>query len=355
MTIPVTKTHLAKIMDRVAKMLAKAESVQETFPAEAAAFRAKAEQFMREYRIAEEDLIATDQTSIVPEWSKIEFGTPNNNFRQAYVNLAYYVATHAGVRIYPVSKWDPDKGHRVVYVDVCGYSGDLRAFEWIFNSARLAFQEALEPTLNPDLSDQVNVYRLRSAGIERNRIAQLLWGSAMDDGAAHGKVAKLYKAECAARGESPKVVGRTVNAQTYREAYSEGFQAQFYRRLREARDAADSTGGALVLHGRKARVDEEFYTRFPHTRPSTEVATVAPECSKCKKAKSGKCRDHTYRYTKADQAKYDRLYSSDAGMAGMASGKTAANSVELGRPERANRLREGTTTRGESIAREILG
>jgi hypothetical protein len=353
----VTKDHLAKIMRKVQGLLAQADST--TFEEEAKTFRAHAEKLMREYRIAEENLIATDQVEILPEWVTIEVPTTISKLINPYAYIAYAVADHAGVQIHATSQYDKETMRRKLVIHAVGYAGDLRQFEWIFSAARIAFAEALEPQVNPELSDQLNAYRLRSAGVERNRIAYLLWGSAMDDGHAHGKVAKLYKAECAARNEDPKVVGRGLNVETYRKAYADGFEIQLRRRLRDARDAADSTGGALVLAGRKERIREAFYTRFPEMRPSTDVATREEPCARCakSKSKSGKCPDHRpYAPTAADRRRWERESFSTTALAGRGAGQDAANAVEISRTtERAVRVETGPQGRGEQIAREILG
>lgn len=336
-TGPATNWDLDKVMGKINALIRNAED--ESLPEEArASYRAKAEQLMRDYRVQEEELIAEDQFSILPIAKKIVlvegYGNP---FSHEYHTLFFAVVRHTGLQYHP--RWArQDNGKYALEATVVGYASDIRYAEFLWASARLMFATNLEPSHDPKLSDQENCYRLRNSGMERWRIAQLLWGSAPTDGPAHGKVQRLYKAECAQRGEAPRVNGRTVNAKTYRQVYAKSFVDRVWSRLRDARDAVDSVGGGIELKGRAERVLEKFYELFPEERPQPVQEETTTDSKPGKAAKP-------YRVTKADLERHRRMNNSPAALAGKAAGRQAADAVEISRTsKRAQRLEQHQET-----------
>lgn len=303
---------------------------------EAEACRAKAEELMVKYRIEEEMLRVTKLASgtaeqpIMEEMIVCAYG---NKYKEHYYSLAYFVAQHAGVRVvadYRKAVNDENVEEFSLILQMVGFESDIRYAEMLYTGVRLTFSSLLEPKVNPRESDEDNVYRLRSSGMERIRIAELMWGSGSH--ANNAKVTKLYAAACAARGEDPKVVGRSVNVKTFRGSYADAFVTRIYNRLNAMKATAGLESGALVLHGRKDAVDEAFYARFPHLRPKPSIeGQDYSGCAKCKRAKSGRCRDHSYSAGKAKP--YSAL--------GARAGRSAADTADLsgGRtPKRTGRL-----------------
>lgn len=325
------------MLGKVRALLDTAESFEEQGNAEAAAtYRAKAKALKDKYSIEEEELIAKDPTSVVPVMMPVTVVTRRSAYLQQYVNLYATVARHAGVRVHYDWKIGA-QGYEVV-AETVGYEGDIRYAEMIFTAARMVFNERLEPKVNPALSEQENVYRLRSSGMERVRVADAMWGNR--EKANLSKVGRLYKAECAKRGEEAALSGRGVTGAVYREQYAEQFVSALRMRLRRAQDSAGQYGGGLVLHGRGERVDEAFYDLYPQykPRPAIEQATEQ-QCEACAKAKAKRgadatCKDHKpWKPTKADIARSERYYS-PAAVRGRAAGATAAAHVELNRAGR---------------------
>jgi hypothetical protein len=145
-----------------------------------------------------------------------------------------------------------------------------------------------------------------------------------------GRVGRLYKAECEARGEQAMLSGRGVTGKAYRDQYAEQFVKTLHNRLWQARQAAGS-GGGLVLHGRAERIEEAFYTFYPNQRPKPALpAADEPEarCERCVKAKSGQCRGHRVSYGRTPKGPD---YNSVAAERGRMAGRAAARNVELGR------------------------
>lgn len=334
---------LETIMDKVSKLINKADHPN-TGEAEAALFRGKAESLMRQYRIEEEQLMAQNESAIVPVLREFTVTDKmDGEFWREYVDLFMAVASHCGVRVH--FSYRDLKGHFTssIYAHVVGYSSDIRFAEFLFSAARLVFSSKLEPKPDPSLSDQENVFNMRQSGMARNRVAELLWGHWNHSNSA--KVSTLYKRECAARGINPAVSGRNVNAKTYREVYAREFVRELRYRLSRARDAADSYGGAMQLHGRQERIDEVFYSHYPDYRPKPSTPP-SDEDKKRSKRKSKAVKP--YKPSKAAMARMDRYYSSPAARAGTVAGREAAQDVTLARsPARKDRV-EGSA--GDSLA-----
>jgi hypothetical protein len=308
---------LTKMMATIQKMVVLADHPN-TSPIEAATFRSKVEQLMRQYRIEEEDLIAQDATAVEPILHTFKVSDYDNARQYDYANIGYAVGHHAGVRV--VTQYKDDG----VYLNFIGYEGDVRAAEMLYTAARLVFSDKIDPQYDPLQSDQLNAYRLRASGMLRKDIAKLLFDENTPRNRA--RVSSLYKAECSRRGERPQLDG-SFNARDFAQAYADGFQVELSHRLRAARDAADSVGGALVLHGRQDRIDEATYRHFPTLRPSNAPA----EAERPKPLKARKV-------TKRQLQQEYRRFASPAARAGQGVGRDAAREIELTRPAPAGRI-----------------
>lgn len=331
---------------KIRALLAKAESTE--FPEEAASLHAKAEELRRKYQLAEEDLIAEEPSSIAPIVRDIVLTNSRSDFYMDHVGLWHWAAEHVGA-LFQLT-W---RGQDIMAIAV-GYASDIRLAESLYQNAWIALVDRLEPKVNPKESDLENVYRLRNSGMERNRVAQLLWGSDLGKAghADHAKVGKLYAFACAERGEQPLVAGKGVNKMVFREQYGQAFVQRFAERLRAARDAVDSIGGALSLHGRAQRVEEAFWVRFPDQHPDARKA--AAERYAAERAASGELEKKVKprNWTKADQKAWERRHHSPAAYAGQAAGTAAADRIELGRgtTKAAKRVAPGEEPKGNGIA-----
>lgn len=285
------------------------------------AYRTKAQEWMIKYRTDEETALATDPGSSAPISRVVTVCRPGP-MAGWYTAVLATITRHAEVRA--MTGYDNGMYHATLV----GYEGDVRYAEFLWTSALLMFVTRIDPTWDDDLTPEENIYRLRSAGIERRVIADRAWGNG-HVAAARSRVQRIYLRECANRGETARATGLSHDTATYRTAYARSFADTLERRLRRARDAANSAGGAMVMHGREERVNEAFYTLFPSARPSTEPVPAPAPCAACARATSGTCRAHTYRWTKSDEARYQRLTNSPSAHAGASSGVDAANGIDL--------------------------
>lgn len=323
---------LAAMISRVQKLIAKAEDVESRGRSasgvvdhshnanEAAAYRAMAERIMREYRIEEEQLIATDQITVGVIMHSLFGFDDRSEFYISYLTMMRWVADHSGIEV--VCRYSRDDEDHGMWFDLFGYEGDLRMAEWLWSSARLVFGSHLEPSVNPALGDQVNAYNLRQAGYIRKDIALKLWGE--NTPANRSRAQRLYVAECKVRGEEPALTGMGTDAETYRDAYATGFLNRLHSRLHAARDAADSADGVMVFAGRAERVKEAMYTAYPNRRPKprTEVAVANSLPVKADGRRKG--------WTQADERRYQRQNGASA-QAGRNAGGVAAGKVQIAR------------------------
>lgn len=346
--------NIEGMMRKIAGLLATAESFQsDPATVEAAAtYRAKAESLMREYRIAEEQLIREQVSSGAPIWRDIPTSDHSNPWRELMMRIAGTILKHCGVEftyeVRPGIGW---------VAEAVGYDMDLRLAEMIWTSTRLAFLARMEPEYDASLSAEENIYRLRGAGIDRQRVAKMVFGQ---EGHSEGiKVGKVYRTECERRGEVDGVSGRGFNPVAYREAYADEFARTITMRLRMARDAADSVGGALVLPERAERVREALWARYPYLRPETpeqrkerearmaEREAAMTDAERAARTKREREIQRRSRWTKADEAKYQRVHGPAADRA-RAAGAAAARSVDLTR-EAPKEKRTGAGAAGKEL------
>lgn len=317
------KFGLDAMMSKITAMLARADHPA-TPEGEADTARAMAEKLMRKYRIEESELIAKGEldTEVNRPGSKEVFVSPAESpYYNVYYNLIHYCAQHTGVRMH--HRWGVlDDNYGLIAVMV-GYEADLRFAEVLFMNARIVFADRMEPKPNPELTDEENVYRMRSAGMERIRIAKLMgYGST---NSATAKVTNMYKRACKKRGEEAVLTGRSMSVTAFREAYESSFLSEFWHRLYRARNAADAGGGGeLVLANRKENVDEAFYQMFPNLRPKAELPS----------GKTGR----SYKPTASDLARARRLAGA-AGQAGRSAGRNAASEIDVASRKAPNRLK----------------
>lgn len=318
-------TKLDSMMRKITSLLARADHPNTPGP-EADTSRAMAEKMMRKYRIEESELIASGDMladMITPVSREVFLCPADSKFRNAYFNMALRIMQHCGVR--GENAWkDDEQGIFHLTMVLVGYESDLRFTEAIYQNARMVFADRMEPKPSANMSDLENVYKMRSAGMERIRISDLMgWGTT---NSATSKVTRLYKKACAGLGEEATLTGRDMNVTAFRESYVNGFLGELRERLNRARSAADAVGGGeLVLANREENVDDAFYALYPHKRPSNLPAIGG-----------GRGRRGSG-WTAADKARYERMMGA-SGQAGASAGRKAAQEVQVSGSRGASRL-----------------
>jgi hypothetical protein len=273
-------TSADKIIRQIALLLARADHPNTPVP-EAELCRERADIMMAKHRISEASL-STDERArqgirpmdsiwIVCPWSSMD------EFRQSYYAMAFWIVSHIGAQAhFEVRRMvDPEtnvQGHFLV-AHVFGFESDLRYGAILLQAARAGFGRSLEPKVDPTLSDEANVYALRSAGVERIRIARLMgWG---ETGSATSKVTRLFKKACADNGEDAAILlGRGNNVKTFRKSYADSFSSEIRMRLLRMRQASAVEDRAMVLVSRTQEVNNMFWSTYPQYKPVPESSRI---------------------------------------------------------------------------------
>lgn len=314
--MPVGTEKLDSMMRKVESLLERADHPN-TPPAEAESARTMAERIMRKYKIEEEDLRAKgelvgDQFAV--KFHHVKVYNIESPFKDVYTTLVTAAAQHAGVQCV-WEGWGYTDGERVI--NLIGYEADVRYAESLFYQARLVFAARMEPRVDPSLTDEENVYALRSSGLERRKVAEMMgW---VKGGA---KVTRMYKAACAKRGEEPTLTGTGNNLEDYRVMYGRQFVTTFWQNLWRARCAVDAeiTGGGLVLHGREERIKEAMYERWPHLRPVPAERGIG---------ESSASKAQRYKGPSAAELRKEARRRTGAGAAGARAGQRAADEITI--------------------------
>jgi len=311
---------------KVQALLAKANDPA-CSPAEAALYQDKAEAMMAQYRI---DLAEAEEAGVVggmaPKWSDAYLGDASSEWSSYYYTFASMAARHTGVRIRVRSVWNAERKVREYTALVLGFEHDVAYFNMLFTSILQGFSARLEPRYDPAQSEARNALRLRQGGMERGRIAVALGlvpqgATVNQQKAANRKVTNLIKAEAEEQGQpelAEEVLGRSFNAKTYRRSYAQGFLDTLGTRLYTMSVANRQAG--LVLKSTKERVDEAWYEKFPEERPEPAKPEDFAPCKKCQAAKSGSCRDHSFRKAKEQSVNWSAV----------SKGRSAARTMDLG-------------------------
>lgn len=266
----VSPEKLAKVMKLINDLLARADHPN-TPVAEADMSRERAEILMFRYKVEEASLDAESKAKMGIKPRKVEWtiSTLGNEFATQYGSMAAYVVNHVGA--YAVRGWGRGDNNGWNVYEVYGFESDLAYGEMLWNSIRIAFKSQLEPKLDPSLSEMENVYRMRNAGMERIRIAMVMGFG--DTGSATGKVTRLFKKACAAKGENSAVLlGKGNNVKTFRRSYADSFAEEMWSRLLRLRTARGQNSHEIVLANRMDEIMELLYTDHPSLRPNTGVA-----------------------------------------------------------------------------------
>lgn len=324
--------NLDNIMRKVRGLLANADDPA-TPPAAAVTFREKAEALMFKYKI--EALTAAPTATVarpVPVWKTFWVCRRNNEWSNFYAGIAREAMHQDDIRYMLHSRLNEDDGHTWLVYDAVGYEPDLEYADLLMTNAMQAFGRNLEPKVDPTESDAANALRLRRGGMERRRIAMALFGGWTTENemkAKNRKVTNLIKKEAERIGQPELIrdlLGRGgANIATYRKSYASGFYWTLNDRMRTKKVQDATEEQTLVLASAKDAVAEAFYERYPSARPKAAVSSSAStydDCAKCKAAKSGYCREHSWLRPKKHR---ETAYS----YAGQRAGADAARTVDL--------------------------
>lgn len=269
----VSPEKLKRVMAQINALIARADHPATPAP-EAELSRIRAERMMFLYRIEEASLDADTKMAmgIRPTkamWLVCPRGHTRleNEFNDQYAQMAAYVVHHVDGAAVRKIHYD-ETGQAWDAYTVYGFESDLAYGELLWNSMRIAFKSLLEPGMDPRLSDMENIFRMRNAGMERIRIADVMgYGTT---GSATARVTNLFKKACAEHGvDAKEMTGKGNNVKTFRRSYAEAFTNEMWSRLYSLRNARGLNSHAMVLANRKDAVMELLYEDYPSMRPAT--------------------------------------------------------------------------------------
>ena len=327
-----------RMLDKVQKLLARAEHPN-TPEAEADSCRTTAEAIMFKYKIEQAMLKDGDRHESYnkPMKRRIWIAPMDSDQYDRQYSLAVACFKHADCEMAHEWTINPDDGKYWLAGDIYGYPGDIRYGEMLFVACRITFLARMEPGVDANKSMDENIYDLRSSGVTRVRIAEMVgWITSDVMLAAKGqfidveskkkvdlactRVTSAVKREAKRRGEDASVIlGQGNSMDTYRLSFATGFVRTIKFRLMRLRAQHGQDSGAIVLKTRHEDVLEMMYADHPDLRPQSQNAAKFEPCERCAKSKSGTCRKH----------RVPKMKFVEANMAAMARGADAGNRVDL--------------------------
>lgn len=262
--------ELAKTLDLVRKLVAKAESTDS--PHEAEALQAQADKLMEKYAIEEWQLAQSAPKSFKPTRIKVDIGKGNSEFLADTATLCNVVANFCNCS----SVWMEGSGwgEREEYCYVYGYESDLRYFELLFTTLYLHMVGAIFPA--PDLTKSIgeNAYDMRNAGLNWIEIAKAYgwrevprWDGEPKNvyvndndqdlkrvgwSQAVGQYERAYRKVVKGKGE--QIVRIPPNgARTYRMNAASGYLSRINQRLRMVKSQR-GTGTELMLRDKTQNI-----------------------------------------------------------------------------------------------------
>lgn len=237
----------AKRLETVRALLAKADGTN--FPAEADAFREKADEMMTQYAIEQWEVDeAQAGVGARPKPERRDFDMTwyreNSRSKELWL-LMQAVAYHCRVRLV---YWKYDG-----VIPAVGIPSDLEWFDLLFTHLMLQMGKGLEPHPNPERSMIENLVTMKEAGMKWERIGELLINIKQleyYDRNMGVKFTKLYTDYCVANNR-PRL--RTTPS-VYQRSFAQGFLEEIRTRLKNQEDK--STGSMeLVLRDMREEIN----------------------------------------------------------------------------------------------------
>jgi hypothetical protein len=223
-----------KVMERVRGLIAKANATDS--PAEADAFRAKADALMLKYSIAQFELKDKRESAsnVVPVDYDMDWYTTNPWCEELWL-IMQRVAVHC--RCFPVH-WK----YTGVSIPVVGTEADFEYFDMLFTNVSLEMSRGLEPHPSRDSTMVENLVKMKEAGMKWERIGELLIDIGQLDYYDRNmgvKFTKIYTDYCTEH-DRPRL---RVQPKTYQYSFVQGFKDEIVDRLfkirRESQAAYD--------------------------------------------------------------------------------------------------------------------
>lgn len=283
------------MLERVRALLAKAASTN--YPAEADAFRAKADQIMtahaiEQWMVDQAESARGDRPVPLRRDFNFEWYRDNPFADQLWV-MFYSTAHHCRCQAVGLKvSWGS------YTIPVFGLRSDLDWFDMLFTNLMMAMIQKVDPQPSLNLTLMENLAMMREAGMPWedaiNRIIRAgeVEDVTIDQDATFDDVYKPwvheYRRWCRATGHPQSY----VNQRTYRKNFADGFQAEINDRLgemaRNSRFEYDKSheAGTMEIAVRDIRltIQDLIYAEFPELRPHARDC----DCRRCRAARSAR-------------------------------------------------------------------
>lgn len=304
-----------KILDKVAKLLAKAAST--SFGPEALLYQQKADELMLEWAVEEFELSRRDPRNMAyqPELRKFKFATEishNGVWQYVFRIMADFCRCKVAVNNYSEAT-------------LVGYPGDLDYLEALQVTIQLHIVKTIFPKPDPTESEAANMYRLRMAGNNWDQCHQIMHNGEHSTKSQRVRYTKIV-------GDYAKQHGLPRNMTASQEGYRQQFVSAFAYRLRDRFAEIMQTQDeehkyALVLRDRASDLDEFLWTQFPNLRPHPSDC----DCDTCHSCKDPSCKRCAWKYdTRPVRTRYAKTTTHAYNPAANEAGRRAANAADLG-------------------------
>jgi hypothetical protein len=255
----------AKILERVRALLAKADST--TFPAEADAFRSKADKLMVAYTIEQWELAQSNNGNegSKPVVREVAFTWwLESNRRDELWSLFTSAAKHCrcvvAVRGYK---------YRSHEIPVIGLNSDLDYMDILFTHLMLQMGKGLEPHVDSDLPLLENLAVMKEAGVKWQRIGELLHEAGQLEEPYSRKVGvrftKLYKDFCEENNRERNLVSPSVYQRSYAMGFVRELNERFSNMREESQEQSDGEFLPAILDLKK-QAENMYDDIFPPTK-----------------------------------------------------------------------------------------
>lgn len=252
------------ILRKVRVLLDKADST--TFPEEADAFRAKADELMLKYAIDSFELDASrPEEREIPIVKRIDVVMADNPVADWVISMFFDVARHTRCRaVTHGSQMTKMHARSMVQGTLVGFPADVEYCEMLFTSLWLQMSRGLEPRPNPQQSFEENVVMMLESGLSRVRIAEIM---ELPRHPTISKMSKIYKEWCEQNGKPYAGKNTRPNPVTYARNFADGFVRRVELRLAELQyrqgRQVEREGKGIVLYDRSKLVGLAFKEAFP--------------------------------------------------------------------------------------------
>lgn len=229
-----------------------------TFPEEADALRAKADDLMLAYAIQEHEveMAKPKNERKPPTMRQVNIVDAASPVRDQMLQLISAIASHSRCRI--VFYGSRNKTGQVS-AKLVGFPSDIDYVEMLFTSLRVQMSSCIDPKPDPNMTEIENIVMLKEAGVKWERIWNLLFPE--EPWNPKCNLFSRYRSYCKEHGREP----HNTAPITYIRNFADGYVQKITRRLFEIREAQQTvtTGKDLVLYDRKKEVEDLFRQTFP--------------------------------------------------------------------------------------------